>query len=55
MPKGCMLSHDSLVWETYPTIYEITKSFKDMPNNAHRIVSYLPLSHIAGLSVDVMA
>lgn len=55
MPKGCMLSHDNLVWESYPLFTELNKSFPDFPINGHRIVSYLPLSHIAGLSVDVMS
>lgn len=55
MPKGCMLSHDNLVWESYPLFAELNKTFPDYPSNAHRIVSYLPLSHIAGLAVDVMS
>lgn len=55
MPKGCMLSHDNLVWECYPLFTALKKTFLDMPDSQHRIVSYLPLSHIAGLSVDVMS
>jgi len=55
MPKGCMLSHDNLVWESYPLIAEVIKSDPLQPMYSNRVVSYLPLSHVAGLSVDVMA
>jgi len=54
MPKGCMLSHDSLVWEAYPLMAEIVKSDPSFPMHSNRVVSYLPLSHVAGLSVDVL-
>lgn len=55
MPKGCMLSHDNLCWEAIPMMNEVVKSAPEIAVIAHRIVSYLPLSHIAGLCVDVMA
>lgn len=55
MPKGCMLSHDNLVWESYPVFGEVMKSDPTFPINQHRLVSYLPLSHIAGLATDVMS
>lgn len=54
MPKGCMLSHDNLVWEMCPTFVEVQKSCPEINVRDHRIVSYLPLSHIAGLTVDIM-
>lgn len=55
MPKGCMLSHDNLVWEANPMMVEVQKSDPTIPIISHRVVSYLPLSHIAGLAVDVMS
>lgn len=55
MPKGCMLSHDNLCWEAIPMMNEVIKSDPSIPIIAHRVVSYLPLSHIAGLAVDVMS
>lgn len=55
MPKGCMLSHDNLCWETIPMMTEVVKSDPSIPVISHRVVSYLPLSHIAGLAVDIMA
>ena len=54
MPKGCMLSHDNLVWESYPLLAEVVKSDPTAPVFTNRVVSYLPLSHVAGLSVDVL-
>jgi long-chain-fatty-acid--CoA ligase ACSBG len=53
-PKGCMLSHDNLVWETTPLLTEWTKFDPTVQGPNNRVVSYLPLSHIAGLSVDLM-
>lgn len=54
-PKGCMLSHDNLCWEAIPMMNGAKSSDPSIPDTAHRVVSYLPLSHIAGLSVDLMA
>jgi len=54
MPKGCMLSHDNLCWESIPLMEGISFSDPTYPVTAHRVVSYLPLSHIAGLTADIM-
>ena len=49
LPKGVMLSHDNIVWTT--------KTIVDMVNlnttNIEKIVSYLPLSHIAAQMIDI--
>jgi len=55
MPKGCMLSHDNVCWVAIPMMKGVQQSDPSIPVIAHRVVSYLPLSHIAGLSIDVMA
>ena len=55
MPKGCMLSHDNLTWEVIPMMTHAQISQPDTPAINNRVVSYLPLSHIAGLAVDVMS
>jgi len=44
-----------LCWEAIPMMNEAQKSDPSMSPNSHRIVSYLPLSHIAGLAVDLMS
>jgi long-chain-fatty-acid--CoA ligase ACSBG len=49
-----MLSHDNLVWESYSLLTEVIKSDPFIPVFSNRVVSYLPLSHVAGLSVDVL-
>lgn len=54
-PKGCMLSHDNVCWEVIPMMAEAQKSDPSIPLTGHRVVSYLPLSHIAGLTVDLIA
>ena len=46
-PKGVMLSHDNITWTT-KTIVEMVKS-----NSKDRLISYLPLSHIAEQVVSV--
>jgi long-chain-fatty-acid--CoA ligase ACSBG len=54
-PKGCMLSHDNLCWEPIQMMIAVKQSDPSIPDTSHRVVSYLPLSHIAGLTVDIMA
>jgi long-chain-fatty-acid--CoA ligase ACSBG len=54
-PKGCMLSHDNLTWPCIPNWIAIRTSNPDMPISEHRFISYLPLSHIAGLAIDFCA
>ena len=51
-PKGVMLSHDNLIWDATAAMADnlmIGPPEHIVPPNKHRIVSYLPLSHIAGL------
>ena len=49
-----MLSHDNLLWNSGVfkelIVETLTHNFED-----GRIVSYLPLSHIAGLGFDLIA
>ena len=51
-PKGVMLSHDNLIFNaTSITLETVTIAPPEcqIPAHEHRVVSYLPLSHIAGL------
>jgi long-chain-fatty-acid--CoA ligase ACSBG len=50
-PKGVMLSHDSLTWVAQQTASILTERPK---HGEHRIVSYLPLNHVAGQMLDVI-
>jgi len=51
-PKGVMLSHDSMTWVAELVQDHLLK--KAPPRGEHRIMSYLPLNHVAGLMLDVM-
>lgn len=53
-PKACMLSHDNLVWSVGTTTRQLLGSGETFDFN-DRVVSYLPLSHIAGLEFDVIS
>jgi long-chain-fatty-acid--CoA ligase ACSBG len=50
-PKACMISHDNLMW-TVERSYKSSVSESEPITDQERIVSYLPLSHIAGLLFD---
>jgi len=49
-PKGVMLSHDNLTWNA-----QIACTLHNFTRINFRILSYLPLSHIAGCMVDIHA
>lgn len=53
-PKACMISHDNMVWTVHAAFYSIADPANPF-NEDDRIVSYLPLSHIAGLVNDVVS
>jgi long-chain-fatty-acid--CoA ligase ACSBG len=48
-PKGVMLNHDNLTWDSYA----LGMSFGDLQTGKEVIVSYLPLSHVAAQIVDI--
>ncbi|PIK45863.1 putative long-chain-fatty-acid--CoA ligase ACSBG2-like, partial [Apostichopus japonicus] len=49
-PKGVMLSHDNVIW-----IAMGTSRMAKMEYGVHKVVSYLPLSHIAAQVMDLYA
>lgn len=49
-----MLSHDNLSWETMCMLSMAEKDRPDSVGPQNRYVSYLPLSHIAGLAFDLL-
>lgn len=53
-PKACMLSHDNMVW-TVSSCFDNLVGIGEKITPDDRIVSYLPLSHIAGLVFDVIS
>jgi len=50
MPKAVMISHDNVTWTTK----NITQHYMTL-NHEDRVVSYLPLSHIAAQLIDLYA
>ncbi|KAF9421546.1 hypothetical protein HW555_002479 [Spodoptera exigua] len=48
-PKAVMLSHDNLTWDAY----SITERVGDLQPTYDRIISFLPLSHVAAQVVDI--
>lgn len=57
-PKGVMLSHDNIVYNGYAVMMD---ELGNLPNpddhidpTSLKIVSYLPLSHIAGMQFDLI-
>lgn len=53
-PKACMISHDNMVWTIHSAFIGLTDP-KTPFSEEERVVSYLPLSHIAGLVNDVIS
>jgi len=53
-PKAVMVTHDNLVFEARVTMGEGVQHVGGKPTDRERIISYLPLSHVAGQMVDVM-
>ena len=53
-PKGCMISHDNLTWTAKNMMLQLYLEKPELMGHDNRIVSYLPLSHIAGLEFDIL-
>jgi long-chain-fatty-acid--CoA ligase ACSBG len=53
-PKGCMISHDNLTWGIIEVMEVASQERPELVGPQNRTVSYLPLSHIAGLLFDIM-
>ncbi|XP_048488655.1 very long-chain-fatty-acid--CoA ligase bubblegum isoform X1 [Plutella xylostella] len=48
-PKAVMLSHDNLTWDAFA----IAERVKDIQPTVDRIISFLPLSHVAAQTLDI--
>ncbi|CCI45715.1 unnamed protein product [Albugo candida] len=53
-PKGVMLSHDNIVWTVTCVLGMVKRNLDYEITNADKIVSYLPLSHIAAQLADIL-
>ncbi|KAG1710287.1 hypothetical protein DVH05_017291 [Phytophthora capsici] len=52
-PKAVMISHDNVVWTIMSVVGMIKRNFNHQMNNEDRLVSYLPMSHIAAQLIDI--
>jgi long-subunit acyl-CoA synthetase (AMP-forming) len=55
MPKGCMLSHDNLTWLNIPLEANMKEYNQTLEKHNHRVLSFLPLSHVAAFFCDVVS
>lgn len=53
-PKAVMLSHDNIVWTIMCVIQLFKKYVNYTVDNSTKVVSYLPLSHVAGQLIDIL-
>jgi long-chain-fatty-acid--CoA ligase ACSBG len=56
-PKAVMISHDNILFEANNAVNHINTSRDYKPGmlkDGDRIISYLPLSHVAGMMVDII-
>eukprot|EP00471_Norrisiella_sphaerica_P006630 CAMPEP_0184490810 /NCGR_PEP_ID=MMETSP0113_2-20130426/18933_1 /TAXON_ID=91329 /ORGANISM="Norrisiella sphaerica, Strain BC52" /LENGTH=770 /DNA_ID=CAMNT_0026874905 /DNA_START=48 /DNA_END=2360 /DNA_ORIENTATION=- len=51
-PKAVMVSHDNILWESHAVMGQV--SIVGEKNEEERLISYLPLSHVAGMMVDII-
>jgi len=52
-PKAVMISHDSFIYESQMVINMVGRSTQ-LGAGQERVLSYLPLSHVAGMMVDIV-
>jgi len=53
-PKAVMISHDNIIYEATTVTAMVSKSVGFADSSNERLVSYLPLSHVAGMMVDIV-
>jgi len=53
-PKAVMVSHDNLIFASSTVFGEITRAVDFSKEEQMRAISYLPLSHVAGMMVDIV-
>ncbi|TMW67770.1 hypothetical protein Poli38472_007442 [Pythium oligandrum] len=53
-PKAVMISHDNITWTIASVLGMLNRQFNLNVDNHDRLVSYLPLSHVAGQLIDIL-
>jgi len=54
-PKAVMISHDNILFEAFNVMSTITSAGVGVSAQEERILSFLPLSHVAGMMVDIIS
>ena len=54
MPKAVMISHDNILFESR-LAFDLIPNMGEDADAGERIISYLPLSHVAGMMVDIIS
>jgi long-chain-fatty-acid--CoA ligase ACSBG len=54
-PKAVMISHDNILFESRVAMDLIPGMGTDANDPQERVISYLPLSHVAGMMVDIIS
>jgi len=54
-PKAVMISHDNIVFESSCATFHTGWSASEPEGTQERIISYLPLSHVAGMMLDIIS
>jgi len=54
-PKAAMMTHDTLWWEANTIVHTLQPDGLFAKAEEERIISYLPLSHIGGMQLDMMS
>uniref|UniRef100_A0AAV1UP22 AMP-dependent synthetase/ligase domain-containing protein n=1 Tax=Peronospora matthiolae TaxID=2874970 RepID=A0AAV1UP22_9STRA len=52
-PKAVMISHDNVVWIIMSVIDMLERNYNYTVTNNDRLVSYLPMSHVAAQLIDI--
>eukprot|EP00750_Incisomonas_marina_P018196 INCI2750.1.p1 GENE.INCI2750.1~~INCI2750.1.p1 ORF type:complete len:760 (-),score=138.75 INCI2750.1:423-2702(-) len=52
-PKAVMISHDNIIFEARSVLHALRNVVCNKPEE-ERIISFLPLSHVAGMMVDIV-
>ena len=53
-PKAVMISHDNIIFESSCVLHLLEAQDVGVRPEQERILSYLPLSHVAGMMVDIV-
>ena len=54
-PKAVMVSHDNIIYLSRTVLQHLSESTPFGTRGQERVISYLPLSHVAGMMIDIVS